>query len=390
MTGTLSTGALLLVALGGTAVIAVAIAAYALRSRRRAGGQRAAIRPWNEEDLRSTDDLRHPPTTRDSTLDVVLRRIVDVAIRAPQVDAAVVRVERPGADPLLASAGLPPESAEDDLVRRPSHRRGHRAVKLTYLYGRDEPPGAIRAGVIAPLMVDGAQIGSIALYSFEQDGFKRSGVAEIEALATAAGRMLAAMLADDGDAGEPDPTTGHEDPDPLTGLGSRQALMARLSAGTHSLQESGEPLTIVVFDLVGLGAINAAGGQTAGDCALTVVAQTLAREADPANCYRLGGDEFVALLDAEGTAAADLVLRVEVALQLAAAVGFLGLRVMSGTATRHPDEDAVVTLRRATATLQNLQSERAAEKQPSLGAPAAEPVQHIESASPAGRDRRRG
>lgn len=361
----MGTSALLVALAGSVAVAAVVVISLAWNRRRKRQPSLPDPRPWHEErepTARIESEHADPRVASvgvgEPNLDVVLRRLVEVAAEDPRVDAAVARLDLPGSEPRLASVGLPPDAVAEELVGRPRRRRGHRAVKLSYLYGKDEPPGAIRAGVIAPLLSGSEQIGSLALYSLEDDGLSGLGVARVEALARTAGRTIAAAT------GAAPPDTGGESEalegrDRLTGLGTRQHLVARLTRETLVARTDGLAVTLVMVDVQGLGALNERNGEFAGDCALTIVAQTLAGEAGTDNCFRVGGDEFaVVLLGTTVAEAAGLVVQVDLGLQLATAVGFNALGATYGMAERASDEDLAVTLRRATADLERAQRAR--------------------------------
>lgn len=94
--------------------------------------------------------------------------------------------------------------------------------------------------------------------------------------------------------------------DPLTGIGNRRAMEAELDSAIARCERSGQNLTLLFFDLVGLKAINDGQGHEAGDRALTLFARSLnlAKRAGDF-IYRVGGDEFVAVLPDTDEAGAD-------------------------------------------------------------------------------------
>jgi diguanylate cyclase (GGDEF)-like protein len=97
--------------------------------------------------------------------------------------------------------------------------------------------------------------------------------------------------------------------DPLTELLSRDAFLHALE---HELDRAGRyerQLTLVLFDVSGLAAVNARRGQAAGDRLLRSVAASAIstlRRSDVAG--RLGGDEFAVLLLETGKHAGDRFL----------------------------------------------------------------------------------
>jgi diguanylate cyclase (GGDEF)-like protein len=99
------------------------------------------------------------------------------------------------------------------------------------------------------------------------------------------------------------------DHDDLTGLLSRAAFRAQLErAGTIANERA--PLSLLLFDLDGFGAINKTAGHAAGDALLASFARRLSAEAgDDGIAGRLGGDEFgVVLASADALGVADRLL----------------------------------------------------------------------------------
>ncbi|WP_018111345.1 GGDEF domain-containing protein [Thermus igniterrae] len=84
--------------------------------------------------------------------------------------------------------------------------------------------------------------------------------------------------------------------DPLTGLLNRRALESLFPELLAQAKATGEPLSLIYWDLNGLKALNDQEGHAAGDRALKSLAQALlrlSRQRDLA--FRIGGDEFVSL-----------------------------------------------------------------------------------------------
>jgi len=85
--------------------------------------------------------------------------------------------------------------------------------------------------------------------------------------------------------------------DPLTQLWNRLQLNDDLDLFQGQLQRYGHRYAVAVVDLDRFGAYNDSSGQIAGDEALRVVAQTVARQLRTGDrAYRYGGDELVVLL----------------------------------------------------------------------------------------------
>jgi diguanylate cyclase (GGDEF)-like protein len=92
------------------------------------------------------------------------------------------------------------------------------------------------------------------------------------------------------------------DRDALTGLANRRAFSARLAAAVARVQadEGGRPgaAAVLLLDLDGFAAVNAARGHDAGDLLLRRAADRLARAARGSDVVaRVGPDEFAVLLD---------------------------------------------------------------------------------------------
>lgn len=85
--------------------------------------------------------------------------------------------------------------------------------------------------------------------------------------------------------------------DPLTGVHNRRYFDEALRREVHRYRRYGRPVSVVLFDVDDLKAINDRGGHGAGDRALLGIADAageLVRAAD--SLARLGGDEFALLL----------------------------------------------------------------------------------------------
>ena len=85
--------------------------------------------------------------------------------------------------------------------------------------------------------------------------------------------------------------------DGLTGLGNHRAFQDELALQLEEARRQGSPLSLVLFDVDGLKAVNEEQGHAAGDRLLVAVGQIAAaimRRSDRA--FRVGGDEFAILL----------------------------------------------------------------------------------------------
>lgn len=86
--------------------------------------------------------------------------------------------------------------------------------------------------------------------------------------------------------------------DPLTDVGNRRLFTDRMEHAVERARRTGEPLTVVLFDLDDFKPINDRYGHPFGDQVLRVIASRLSgqlRDAD--TVARIGGDEFALLLE---------------------------------------------------------------------------------------------
>jgi diguanylate cyclase (GGDEF)-like protein len=146
--------------------------------------------------------------------------------------------------------------------------------------------------------------------------------------------------------------------DPLTGLLNRQAATERITAEAAA----GAPLSVVLLDVVGFGALNDERGPAAGDAALRALGEYLEAMVPrdsllaPAWAARWGGDEFLVALRADAAAADAFVSRLLLTLPAAPPAGgapSVPLACRAGVATYEPGDTAGSLLRRAAASVQN-------------------------------------
>jgi diguanylate cyclase (GGDEF)-like protein len=105
--------------------------------------------------------------------------------------------------------------------------------------------------------------------------------------------------------------------DPLTGLYNRRYVEEELKNLLHRTERTGEPVSVVFFDLDHFKEVNQKHGHRGGDLTLKMVAealQTVLRQGEILGRY--GGDEFLLVVAADLPYATNLVERAVAAVQL--------------------------------------------------------------------------
>ncbi len=118
--------------------------------------------------------------------------------------------------------------------------------------------------------------------------------------------------------------------DLLTGAMSRRAFVNDLAKAIAAFHRTGDPCTLILFDLDRFKAVNDTHGHSAGDAVLRAVADTVADALRAYDCFgRLGGEEFAILLGEPLADALEVAERVRAAIERAAVPGYPQLRVTS-------------------------------------------------------------
>jgi two-component system, cell cycle response regulator len=151
--------------------------------------------------------------------------------------------------------------------------------------------------------------------------------------------------------------------DVLTGMLNRGAIVEHLRALVSRSRRHDRPLSVVLIDVEGLGAVNARHGHAAGDTVLRTVARRVRgvmREEDA--CGRWSGDELLVVApDTAGDGAAALVERLEAAAgvePVALDAGDVPVGVCAGAATWSDGDDLEALVRRAEQALSAAQAAR--------------------------------
>jgi diguanylate cyclase (GGDEF)-like protein/putative nucleotidyltransferase with HDIG domain len=159
--------------------------------------------------------------------------------------------------------------------------------------------------------------------------------------------------------------------DPLTGLATRPVLEHR---ALQAMRKRVWPLTILVLDIDGLGAINQTFGHDTGDAALSAVGQVLASQLRGGDmAARIAGDRFAVLMcSATMQDATRVVERLEEGLPVAAAGLDCVIELCSGVAEWNGKEDFTEFVARADVWLA---AERRS-RRPALAQPMAMAIAH--------------
>jgi diguanylate cyclase (GGDEF)-like protein len=137
----------------------------AARTEHLVGGVRAALTATHEES-RPAGLLGEIDRTLD--LDTALRRALEAVSEITGADATMIVLRQDKIDPVVAAFGLSEEESSRDLVGLPPEGGKARAVRLSYLYTREEATNdefRLSGGLALPLVAEGeAAIGTLAIF----------------------------------------------------------------------------------------------------------------------------------------------------------------------------------------------------------------------------------
>jgi diguanylate cyclase (GGDEF)-like protein len=351
-----------LVALGTVAaLLAVALAAVVVRSRRRERGTErrvwALVSDLNARMKRMMGELfealeRAQEEGRRNRLldglggsidlDEVLSRTLEAAGTTPGADAALVSIG--GDEPIVTSAGLSTEEAERQVISGPPDGREARAISMAYQYPPTlEAEGLVHSGLAVPVPGASGAIGFVAVYSrAPAHRFDEAQIRRLEELVQRAGPAIenarrfreARQLAD---------------LDALTGLHNRRYFHETLDREVARAQRYGRRLALLVLDVDDFKAINDRIGHLSGDGVLAEAAgrvRDVVRTADIA--CRVGGDEFAVVLPESAAADAEQLYRRVQGAVSARAIGQAGrLSLTAGIAELLPEDDPTSFFERA-------------------------------------------
>jgi diguanylate cyclase (GGDEF)-like protein len=281
---------------------------------------------------------------RSIDLDEVLSHTLEAGGAIPGVDAALVSIQAPDGEPILATLGLSADEAQGQLISGPPDGHEARAISIVYQYPPTlEAEELVHSGLAVPVRGEAGAVGFLTVFSRSANHrFEEDAVRELEELAQRAGPAIenarrfreARELAD---------------LDALTGLHNRRYFHETLAREVSRAHRYGRQLALVVFDLDDFKAINDRIGHLAGDAVLAEIAariRDVVRTADVA--CRVGGDEFAVILPESSMSDADqLYHRLRGAVS-SRAVGQAGrLNLSAGIAELTADDDPTTFFERA-------------------------------------------
>jgi diguanylate cyclase (GGDEF)-like protein len=226
-------------------------------------------------------------------LDELLLRVLETAVSLADADAAAVALEQDGAPPLETRFGLAATESAPSLDSLHGEGRA-RSVTLDYRYAADDSgEEPLKRGVVLPIPAAGEEsaLGALAVY-WRRDvpDLPDDELAALEELARSSARAIE-------NARRYKAVTDLAELDPLSGLYNRRFFQDTLAREVKRAQRYRRRLSLLVFDVDGLKAINDEHGHLAGDALLVETAERLrsvTRSADVAS--RIGGDEFAVIL----------------------------------------------------------------------------------------------
>jgi diguanylate cyclase (GGDEF)-like protein len=254
------------------------------------GQMRLAIERAREEAARARQ-LAALYSTLD--LDELLLRMLETAVGLVEADAAAIALEQETGPTLETRFGLSATESAPSLDALHGDSRA-RSVTLDYRYPAGESgEEPLKRGVVVPIPSAGedSSLGALAVYWRREVGdLDDDQLATLEELARSSARAIE-------NARRYKAVTDLAELDPLSGLYNRRYFQDTLAREVKRAQRYRRRLSLLVFDVDGLKAINDEHGHLAGDALLVETADRLrsvTRSADVAS--RIGGDEFAVIL----------------------------------------------------------------------------------------------
>jgi diguanylate cyclase (GGDEF)-like protein len=278
-------------------------------------------------------------------LDELLLRVLETAVGLAEADAAAIALEHETGPPLETRFGLAANETAPSLDALHGDSRA-RSVTLDYRYSADESgEEPLKRGVVIPIPSSGEEtaLGALAVYwRREVADLPEEELAALEELARSSARAIE-------NARRYKAVTDLAELDPLSGLYNRRFFQETLAREVKRAQRYRRRLSLLVFDVDGLKAINDEHGHLAGDALLVETADRLrsvTRSADVAS--RIGGDEFAVILPESTVAdAQQLHERLSRVLEARPAGPLDRIEISAGIAELRPEEREVEFFDRA-------------------------------------------
>jgi diguanylate cyclase (GGDEF)-like protein len=278
-------------------------------------------------------------------LDELLLRVLETAVGLAEADAAAIALEQATGPPLETRFGLAATESAPSLDALHGEVRA-RSVTLDYRYSADESgEEPLKRGVVLPIPSVGEEsaLGALAVYwRREVEDLSEDELAALEELARSSARAIE-------NARRYKAVTDLAELDPLSGLYNRRYFQDTLAREVKRAQRYRRRLSLLVFDVDGLKAINDEHGHLAGDALLVETADRLrsvTRSADVAS--RIGGDEFAVILPESSVGdAQQLHERLSRVLDAEPAGPLERIQISAGIAQLRPDERDVEFFDRA-------------------------------------------
>jgi diguanylate cyclase (GGDEF)-like protein len=272
-------------------------------------------------------------------LDELLLRVLETAVGLADADAAAIALEQESGPPLETRFGLASTESAPSLDTLHGDTRA-RSVTLDYRYAADESgEEPLKRGVVVPIPMSGgdSSLGALAVYWRRQaSDLPDEDLAALEELARSSARAIE-------NARRYKAVTDLAELDPLSGLYNRRYFQDTLTREVKRAQRYRRRLSLLVFDVDGLKAINDRHGHLAGDALLVETAERLrsvTRGADVAS--RIGGDEFAVILPESTVAdAQQLHERLSRVLDAEPSGPLERIQISAGIAELRPDERGV-------------------------------------------------
>jgi diguanylate cyclase (GGDEF)-like protein len=279
----------------------------------------------------------------DLDFDDVAEHALQAIAAVPGVEGALLETLGPSGRVVSGAVGLSSEEAGAADIEMPADEN-LRAVEVAYgFHSDDPPPTALRSGVVVPLRIAGARVGTLS--AFSRTGSKRFDTSTVDEIEQLAGRATPALW----NARRFTEAHALADLDPLTRLHNRRyfhELLEREVARAHRYRRR---VSLLVLDVDDFNGLNARIGRLGADAILVELARQLRLAVRTADVpCRIGEDEFAVILpESEAGGAELLAKRVARAVAARPADDGSAVRVSVGVSDLRPGDHEADLVRRA-------------------------------------------